>query len=127
MVRVVLLQACDLAHGSIWCEVCEGQGVANEHTIYIWEVSAQTNASFHTVHSTSPTLQELQTLHLQPHLQVRCRAQAVSEEGVKGYSRTSEIAVLSRQRYDCYGKGSPRGTVHSYEGFVAADQVCVKM
>lgn len=103
----------------------------NEDTIYTWEVSTDLEAdSFHSLHFdsvfSSSALPELQTAYLQPNLHVRCTAQAVDRAGVRGYSRTSPVVQLSRQRYSCSQEehaGDIRGRISTYEGFVSADEV----
>ena len=122
----------DLAGRGDWQEQCQEQGIANDRTVYTWEVSHAANASFHPLREdsmfTSTDSQQLQTAYLQLDLYVRCRAQAVDHAGVKGYSQTSDALQLSRQRYECNGQeqvGEIRGQLSTYEGFVGADEVSV--
>jgi hypothetical protein len=105
------------------------QGIANENSIYTWEVSL-TNTTFHPLRLdsifTSTASPELQTAYLQPGLYVRCTAQAVNHAGVKGYSRTSEVVQLNEQRYQCSSQeqtGGIHGTISTYQGFEGVDEV----
>lgn len=127
------IQACDSAFNSsdAYNTSCKSQNIDNNLTIYTWEVSTQLDKAFQPLRFnsifTSSVSKELQPVYLQPHLYVRCTAQAVNSTGARGYKRTSEVVQLRKQRYSCYGKESGadkiQATITSYERFVAADQV----
>lgn len=127
-------QACDgdfdAATDGNW-SLCWEQGIANDKTLYTWEVSdngvvyspLEFNSIFTSVHQ-----RQLETVYLKANVSVRCRVQAVDQAGTLGYSRTSKGVLLSQQYHQCYseeGVAPGRTKITSYETFAAHDEVCI--
>ncbi len=127
------MQPCDVEFADELDRSCQEQSIANSLTLYSWEVSMERDSlSFERLQSssilTSCEERELQTAYLQPNIFIRCLAQAVDGKGILGYSRTSHPVQLLDQQYNCYeGEGQKgggaEGTISTYDGFTANDEV----
>lgn len=133
---MLFLQACDSTFNSSddTLSECKSQKIDNRLTSYSWEIATEEGAEFWQPLQSGAVLdsfkcqQLLYPLFLRPGLYVRCTAQAVDNNGVRGYSRTSlPVQLKLQQNNSCYKESSGAGLqakLSSYQSFMAEEKVC---